>query len=138
MIARHLERVRLHWAYRTAGIEGVARYLERAPSDWIVPALRRVQGGIGHGTYDQEQLLIDNDYTDRNSTGDFRHLTTGKNCYLGKNVILDLAAPLTLGDEIILAAGCTLLTHQDCGDRRMGLYYPRRTGPVAIGDGSWI
>jgi maltose O-acetyltransferase len=138
MIARHLERVRLHWAYRTAGIEGVARYLERAPSDWIVPTLRRFHAVIGHGTYAKGPLYIDNAYTDLNSTGDFRHLTTGKDCYVGKNVTLDLAAPLTLGDEIILAAGCTLLTHQDCGDRRMRLYYPRKTGPITIGDGSWI
>jgi acetyltransferase-like isoleucine patch superfamily enzyme len=138
MIARHLETVRLHWAYRTAGIEGVARYLEGAPSDRIVPTLRRFHAVIGHGTYARGPLFIDNAYTDRNSTGDFRHLTTGKNCYLGKNVTLDLAAPLTLGDEIILAAGCIVLTHQDCGGRRMGLYYPRKTGPVTVGDGCWI
>jgi acetyltransferase-like isoleucine patch superfamily enzyme len=138
MIARQIEKFRLQLAYRTGGIEGVVRFLERAPSDQIVPALRRHHASIGHGTYAKGPLFLDNAGTDKNSAGDFRHLCAGTDCYLGKNVTLDLAAPLTLGDEVILAAGCLLLTHHDCGSRRMSAYYPRETGPVTIGDGSWI
>src|SRR6266542_1950181 len=138
MIARQLEKLRLQLAYRTGGIEGVARFLERAPSDQIVPALRRYHASIGHGTYAKGPLFLDNAGTDKSSAGDFRHFRAGTDCYLGKNVTLDLAAPLTLGNEVILAAGCLLLTHQDCGNRRMSTYYPRETGPVTIGDGSWI
>ena len=138
MIARQLEKLRLQLAYRTGGIECVARFLERAPSEQIVPVLRQYHASIGHGTYAKGPLFLDNAGTDKTSAGDFRHLRAGTDCYLGKNVILDLAAPLTLGNEVILAAGCLLLTHRDCGNRRMSAYYPREIGPVTIGDGSWI
>ena len=138
MLLHVRERSRLYWAYHLEGVEGVARYLERAPSEYIVPALRRYHAPIGHGTFAKGPLYIDNAYTDETSAGDFSHLRTGVDCYLGKNVTLDLAAPLTLGDEVLLSAGCVILTHQDCGQRRMAAFYPRRTGPVQIGDGSWI
>ena len=138
IIARQFERLRLLWAFRLGGIEAVARYLERAPSDCIVPALRRHSATVGHGSYAKGPLIIDNAYTDKGSTGDFSHLRIGDRCYIGKNVSLDLASPLTLGDEVILAAGCVILTHQDCGDRRMAAFFPRRAGPVEIGEGSWI
>ena len=137
-LARQAEKLRLRWAYRLDGIEGVARYLQRAPSDFIVPALRRYGAAIDHGTYAKGPLFLDNACTDLDSAGDFRHLTTGRNCYLGKNITLDLAAPITLGHEVILAAGTLILTHQDCGARRMSTFYPRRAGPVTIGDGAWI
>jgi acetyltransferase-like isoleucine patch superfamily enzyme len=138
LLAGQAEKLRLRWAYRVHGIEGVARYLQRAPSEFIIPALRRYGAAIDHGTYAKGPLFLDNACTDLNSADDFRHLSTGRNCYLGKCVTLDLAAPITLGDEVILAAGTLILTHQDCGARRMAAFYPRRTGPVTIGDGAWI
>jgi acetyltransferase-like isoleucine patch superfamily enzyme len=138
LLAQQAEKLRLRWAYRLGGIDGVVRYLQAAPSDFIVPALRRHGAAIGHGTYAKGPLHLDNAYTDLNSAGDFRHLTAGRDCYLGKNVTLDLAAPILLGDEVILAAGALVLTHQDCGARRMAAYYARRTASVTIGDGAWI
>jgi acetyltransferase-like isoleucine patch superfamily enzyme len=138
LLAVQAEKLRLRWAYRLGGIEGVARYLQRAPSDFIVPALRRHGAVIGHATYAKGPLYLDNAGTDLDSAGDFRHLRAGRDCYLGRNVTLDLAAPITLGDEVIVAAGALILTHQDCGARRMGEYFPRRAGPVTIADGAWI
>ena len=138
MITRLVERARLLWALRSGGIEGVSRYLERAPSDHIVPTLRRFGATIGYGTYAKGPLFIDNVYTDKNSAGDFHPLQTGVECYLGKNVLLDLAAPIHLGDEVLVSAGSMILTHQDCGNRRMAGFYPRKVGPVTIGNGCWI
>ncbi len=138
MIRNYIENTRINIIYRIYGIEGIVRYLERAPSSHITSTLQRHGARIGEGTYAQGPLLIENSFGAQDSTGDFSRFTTGKNCYIGKNVRIDLAANLTLGDEVILAGGCVVLTHQDCGRRYMSKFYPRRAEKVTIGFGSLI
>jgi acetyltransferase-like isoleucine patch superfamily enzyme len=42
-------------------------------------------------------------------------LTIGKNCYIGDEVILDLARELKIGDNVTISAGTIILTHSNVG-----------------------
>src|SRR5689334_14495921 len=112
-------------AYRRRGIEGIVRYLESSPGERIVPILKKYGASMGDNTAARGPLFIENAYGDEGSTGDFSNLVAGSNCHIGKNVTLDLSVKLLLGDEVILAMGCMILTHQDCGARQMRCFFPR-------------
>lgn len=114
------------------------RRLESAPSKTIVPILQGFGATIGVGTYAKGPIFIDNAFGDEDATNDLSHLVIGNNCYLGKALSIDLASQVFLGDEVILSSGVSILTHQDCGFRRMRNFYPRKTGNVSIENGSWI
>ena len=45
--------------------------------------------------------------------GGFRALRVGANCFIGDEVLIDLAAPVTLEDDVTLAARAVVLTHVD-------------------------
>jgi acetyltransferase-like isoleucine patch superfamily enzyme len=51
---------------------------------------------------------------------------------------LDLAGAIDIDDEAVFSSGCSILTHQDCGDRRMSQFYPRKVASVVVGAGAWI
>lgn len=126
-------------AYRSSGIEAVCERLARIhDSKLTARLLRRFHAVVGEHVYFKGGLTVDNASRDQDSTGDFRHLVIGKNVYIGKNVFLDLPNKIVLGDESILSAGVTILTHSDCGRRYMSRYFPRKTAPVEIGAGAWI
>lgn len=126
-------------AYRSCGIEAVCERLARIhDSKLTARILRRFHASVGEHVHFKGGLVIDNASRDQDATGDFRHLIIGKNVYVGKNVFLDLPNKIVLGDEAILSAGVTILTHSDCGRRAMSRYFPRKTAPVEIGEGAWI
>lgn len=65
-----------------------------------------------------------------------RNLNLRDDAYVGSQVILDLARPLTIGARTAISPRCTLLTHQDfvfTGSRLVN-EYPARFAPVEIGD----
>jgi acetyltransferase-like isoleucine patch superfamily enzyme len=126
-------------AHAARGIEAVCDVLHgTSDSEVIARLLTRYGAQVGEGTYFKGYLTIDNANRDEDSTNDFRHLSFGRRVFVGKNVSLDLPARIVLEDETILSAGVSILTHADCGTRHMGRYFPRKTGDVVIGFGSWI
>ena len=54
--------------------------------------------------------------TIHNANGSYRHLRIGPNVHLGRDVLLDLTAPLVIGPGAIVSMRCTLLPHT----RRLG------------------
>lgn len=124
--------------YRLYGIEFISRRLERADSERTLKLLRSYGAHLGDSINFKGGIVIDNASKDRDSTNDFRNLTVGNNCYIGKNVFFDLPNQIRIEDEAVIGAGVSIYTHADCGRRVMGEFYPRKTGPVVIGRGAWI
>lgn len=69
------------------------------------------------------------------------NLVIMRDAYIGPDCILDLSAPLTIGDGAVLAAGVAVVTHTDAGSRhgsptaeRLGTY--RRS--VRIGEHAFV
>lgn len=53
-----------------------------------------------------------------NAGGDFAALSIGSNCHIGRQVFLDLASRVELGDRVTLSMRSMILTHTDMGEAR--------------------
>jgi acetyltransferase-like isoleucine patch superfamily enzyme len=76
--------------------------------------------------------------TIHNANGSYENLRLGPNVHLGRDVLLDLTAPLVIGADATVSMRCTLLTHADIGDRPLATEMPRREAPTTIGDGAYL
>ena len=72
--------------------------------------------------------------------GGFRSLRIGANCFIGHDVLVDLAAPVVLEDHVTLAARSMLLTHLNVGykDHPLIARFPSSTAAVTIRRGSFV
>jgi acetyltransferase-like isoleucine patch superfamily enzyme len=72
--------------------------------------------------------------------GGFGALRVGKKCFVGDEVLLDLAAPVVLEDHVTLAARAIILTHLNVGykDHPLMGSFPSRQAGVTIERGSFI
>jgi acetyltransferase-like isoleucine patch superfamily enzyme len=72
--------------------------------------------------------------------GGFRALQIGANCFVGDEVLLDLAAPVILEDHVTLAVRTAVLTHLNVGYRDHPLQprFPSQTAGVTIRRGSFL
>jgi acetyltransferase-like isoleucine patch superfamily enzyme len=68
----------------------------------------------------------------------YSNLVIGNRVHVGRGVLLDLTDRLILEDESVISMNCTLLTHQDVGERLLSLRHPRRTGGLTIGRGVYL
>jgi len=103
-----------------------------------IPKILRFYGAkIGKKNNFKGGLIVDNANI-RDSKKAFYNIEIGDNCYIGKNVFLDLANKIIIEDEVVISAKATILTHEDVGNRGMQKYYKRVCAPVRIGKGSWI
>lgn len=118
----------LRWLY---GIEAINRDLATRTqhvSDVLVAFGATIAApGVVHGPL-----------TIHNANGDYGHLYLGENVHLGRNVLLDLTAPLRIGADATVSMGCTLLTHADIGARPLASEMPRRVGSTTIGEAAYL
>jgi acetyltransferase-like isoleucine patch superfamily enzyme len=129
------ERAKLYGMARSAA--WVTRRL-RNPRDREAVALLKGAGArVGERTTIKGRLYVDNVWQDENSHG-FSHLQIGENCYIGDGVYIDLAAPVTIGDNVVISAGVSIVSHQDCNRSPLAQRFPRRCEPVVIEDGAWL
>ena len=72
--------------------------------------------------------------------GSFRNLKIGDNCFLGSDVLLDLAAPIIIRDNVTIAERTVILTHSNVGyaDHPLQRYLPAKTTGITIESGSFI
>lgn len=65
-------------------------------------------------------------------------LRTGRDCFINRNCYLDLEGPITLGDDVVIGHGATIITTEHAIDgphRRAG---PSTSRAVTVGDGAWL
>ena len=69
--------------------------------------------------------------------GSFRNLTIGDNCFLGGEVLLDLADKISLKNHVTLAERVNVLTHVNVGyhDHPLQKYFPAFTKPTKFENG---
>lgn len=67
-----------------------------------------------------------------------RGLSIGDRAHIGPECLLDLAAPISIGNRATLAPRVTVLTHSDPGASVVAGLHPRAEAPVRIGDDAWI
>ncbi len=72
--------------------------------------------------------------------GTFSNLQIGNDCFLGNEVMFDLAAPIHLGDQVTIAERSIILTHTNVGytDHPLQSRIPSKTAAVVIKSGCFI
>ena len=96
--------------------------------------LRVCGSGVGGDTVVHRATYI---IVDR---GGFGALRIGARCFVGDEVLLDLAAPLVLEDDVTVAARAILMTHVNVGykDHPLQARFPSKTARVTVRRGSFI
>ncbi len=89
---------------------------------------------VGAGTILHRFTMINVD------RGGFAALRIGEKCFVGDEVLVDLAAPVVLGDHVTLAARAVILTHLNVGykDHPLMTRFPPRTEGVTIERGCFV
>jgi maltose O-acetyltransferase len=115
------------------GMEAVTELAARARGRQLPALLRAFGANIGAAVDLRQPLII------HNPQNRLRDLSIGAKTHVGKNCILDLTAPITIGETVTLAMRVTLVTHLDTyySPLRLGAY-PSLTAPVVIEDGAYI
>ncbi len=124
---------------RIFGVSWIIRYLRNPNPSISVRLLRAFGATVGNDTTIKRSLILDNVYTDRNSTGDFSHLKIGEDCYIGDCVFFDLANEIVIEDHAVISGRASFITHAEC--RRSGYLsqkFPRKCEPIVVGGGAWI
>ncbi len=96
--------------------------------------LRLCGAHIGHDTVLHRLTLINVD------RGGFGSLRIGASCFIGDEVLLDLATSITLEDHVTIAARAIVLTHLNVGyaDHPLQSKFPPRCEGVLIRRGSFV
>ena len=131
-------------AVRQVGLARVTRFLWTSvllivvERTWIPPVrafvLRRFGARIGRNVVIQRVSFMNVD------RGGFQALQVGDNCFIGHEVLLDLAAPIVLEDDVTLAARTMVLTHLNVGyeDHPLQGRFPPRQAGVTVSRGSFV
>ena len=92
------------------GFEAVLRALEDSYGDGAAQILRARGAHVG------ERVRISRGLVLHNAEADFRNLSIGDACHLGRQVFLDTAAPISLGARVTVSMRSMILTHAALGD----------------------
>jgi len=125
-----LRQVYWRWVYFRGGIEAVNALLITEKRR-VADILRLFGATVGDDCSIYGPLFL-------NTFTNYRNLTIGRHVHIGQCVFLDLGSFLTIEDEATLSMRCTVLTHQDVGERPLAAQYPRVEAPVTIGRGAYL
>jgi acetyltransferase-like isoleucine patch superfamily enzyme len=132
-----LSKMAISFAYRAHKEAGLNALFLLLPARFVAPTLVRHGAFIGKNIDMQTPIIFHNV-----STLPGRHysnLSIGNDCYLGKDVFLDIADKITLEDRVTVSMRVTLLTHTHAGKSPLseGKLHPSY-GPVVLRRGCYI
>lgn len=90
------------------GFENANRLLRFMDKRAIITILRKNGATIGENCDIETPLIMHN-------CCNYNNLTTGNGCHIGKGVLLDLKAPIIIGDSVTISMRTTIITHFDVG-----------------------
>ena len=114
----------------TGGLEEVLRLLQNADGDDAVAILRAEGARVGSRARILRGIVV------HNAEPALANLQIGDDCHVGRDVFVDLASPVRIGDRVTISMRVMLITHTNVGDSRCGLS-PRSAG-IDIGDDAYI
>mgnify|MGYP001296294130 CR=1 FL=1 len=98
--------------YTFYGYEGVNLLFKVSPSRCIVAVLKHYGAKIGENTRIQAPFGIHNA---DNNIPIFINLDIGKDCYVGRNIVMDLTDEVTIGNRVKVGHGTYFNTHTNIG-----------------------
>ena len=117
--------------YRVWGIEAVNEALSGLTMH-VPEVLVHFGATVGPGCVVHGPLII------HNAEYDYSNLRIGRRVHIGRHVLFDLTDTIVVQNEAVISMNCTLLTHQDVGERALGNRYPQYSAPLEIGTGAYL
>lgn len=115
------------------GMEAVQETIGRIRGRQLPAVLKASGAKIGDGVLLRSPLHL------YNAKQRLQNLSIGDQTFIGMDCLLDLAAPLTIGNQVAIAMRVTLLTHVDTYYSPLReSHYPSATAPLTIEDGAYI
>jgi acetyltransferase-like isoleucine patch superfamily enzyme len=109
------------------GMEGVAKLLLVSFPGANAAVLRACGARVGRRAIIHSPLVL------VNPPASLDVLDIGDDCHLGKDVLIDLAAGVSLGDRVTVSMGARLISHIDVGMSALAQAgFERRTGRVRL------
>ena len=131
-------------AIQEVGIKRGARFVVSLFTGWLVsiaptPPLRAFILKLFGAKIGKDTFLLPPSFINLDRTG-FSGLTIGKECYLGAEMMLDLADEIIIEDQVTFGPRVTVLTHLNVGyqDHPLQNKFPAQTRRVVIGSGSFV
>jgi acetyltransferase-like isoleucine patch superfamily enzyme len=128
------------WARVFAAIyggEGLNIPLMFMPTQAIAPTLRNYGARIGRNVRFCSPLVIHNSRPERGRY--YENLRVGDQCYLGRELFLDLQAEILIEDRVTISHRVMILTHTDAGDSPLkDEVVNTEQAPVIIRRGAYI
>ena len=122
------------WVY---GGEGINFPLMVMPTRFIAPTLRQYGAQIGERVRFQSPLVIHN--SDVTTSSYYRHLRVGDDCYLGRELFLDLQDQIIIEGLVTISHRVMILTHTDAGTSPLkDTVVPTSQASVTIRRGAYI
>lgn len=118
--------------YKTYGIEAVSTLLSLLPNWVVIQSLPRYGASLG------SEVKISRGIKLVTPDRDYRNLTIGDHCYIGPETFFDLTGRITLEEQVALAPRCTIITHQDVGERPLARYVKPTKEHTVLKSGCWI
>lgn len=100
------------WAkmlYELFGLGAVVLFLKSVNKQSVPSLLREFGAQIG------QNCDLESGITLHNAEVDFSNLSVGNLCHIGKDVFLDLRAPIIIRDQSTISMRTVILTHTDVG-----------------------
>jgi len=129
LVAKRLLFLRI--IYKLWGIEPINEAL-LTQTIGLPDLLRTFGAHIGDATVIHGPLII------HNAKRDYSNLHIGTGVHIGRAVLLDLSQPIRIEDQAVISMRCTLLTHQDVGDRPLQEAVPMLYLPLTIATGAYL
>lgn len=117
--------------------EGLNILLMIMPTQLITPTLQKYGAQIGHHVRFRAPLTIYN--AALKPAPFYGHLSVGNNCFLGRELFLDLQDRVLIEDNVTISHRVTILTHTDVGESPLKeTLFPPSQAPVIIRRGAYI
>ena len=113
------------------GFDNACNFLRSLNCDCIIPILRTRGATIGSNCDIQSGIVFHN-------CKNFRNLTIGDNCHIGKDCFFDLRENVVIGNNVVLSMRSTLVTHIDMTKSQLKEKYPAQSKPIMIHDNVYI
>lgn len=114
------------------GIDAVSSAMFFFPN-WDVPKqLIKYGAKIGGNVVISRDIKIDNAHDE------YRNLEIGDSSYIGFGTFFDLTGKIVIEEHVAISPMCTILTHQDVGDRPLARYYKAEKKTTILRKGCWI
>lgn len=138
-ILNRIKLIYLIFLGKVFGISVIINFIRNPDPEITVQLLQAFGAKIGKNTRFKRTVYFDNVYEDQDSRGNFSNLVVGDNCYIGDCVFFDLSDSIKIGNNVVVSAKASFLTHQDVNrSTELSNVFQRKKGQIIINDGAWI